>query len=82
VTTPKKPKAYPEDSAKAVFRMTTRKPQDIVVSTNQLLENVKKHPQSGLYTAGWGARSSRAPSTPRALELQVSVATSSHAWFM
>ena len=40
-----KPKTHPEDAAKAVFRMTTRKPQDVVVQTNQLLENVKKHPQ-------------------------------------
>ena len=45
MTTPKKPKAHPEDAPKAVFRMTTRKPADLVVSTNQLLENVKKHPQ-------------------------------------
>jgi len=45
MTTPKKPKAHPEDAAKAVFRMTTRKPADLVVSTSQLLENVNKHPQ-------------------------------------
>ena len=43
----KKPVTHPEDAAKAVFRVPTRKPQDIVVSTNQLLENVKKHPQYG-----------------------------------
>ena len=43
----KKPKTHPEDAAKAVFRTGTRKPQDIVVQTNQLLENVKKHPQYG-----------------------------------
>ena len=47
MTTPKKPKAHPEDAAKAVFRISTRKPADLVVSTNQLLENVKKHPQYG-----------------------------------
>ena len=47
MTTPKKPKAHPEDAAKAVFRISTRKPTDLVVSTNQLLENVKKHPQYG-----------------------------------
>jgi len=45
MTTPKKPQAHPEDSAKAVFRLASRKPADLVVSTNQLLENVKKHPQ-------------------------------------
>jgi len=45
MTTPKKPKAHPEDAAKAVFRLASRKPADLVVSTNQLLENVKKHPQ-------------------------------------
>jgi len=28
MTTPKKPKAHPEDAAKAVFRMITRKPAD------------------------------------------------------
>jgi hypothetical protein len=41
----KKPVTHPEDAAKAVFRISSRKPQDVVVSTNQLLENVKKHPQ-------------------------------------
>ena len=51
MTTPKKPKAHPEDAAKAVFRMSTRKPADLVVSTNQLLENVKKHPQYGTQPA-------------------------------
>ena len=45
MTTPKKPQAHPEDAAKAVFRLASRKPADLVVSTNQLLENVKKHPQ-------------------------------------
>ena len=41
----KKPKVHPEDAAKAVFRISTRKPADMVVATGQLLENVKKHPQ-------------------------------------
>ena len=44
---PKKPQAHPEDAAKAVFRIASRKPADLVVQTNQLLENVKKHPQYG-----------------------------------
>ena len=47
MTTPKKPQAHPEDAAKAVFRIASRKPADLVVSTNQLLENIKKHPQYG-----------------------------------
>src|SRR5437868_6534898 len=42
-----KPKAHPEDAAKAVFRVTTRKPQDMVVQTNTLLESIKKHAQFG-----------------------------------
>ena len=45
MTTPKKPQAHPEDAAKAVFRLASRKPADLVVSTNNLLANVKQHPQ-------------------------------------
>jgi hypothetical protein len=42
---PKKPKTHPEDAAKAVFRIHTRKPQDVVTLTGQLAERIKANPE-------------------------------------
>src|SRR5260221_11574368 len=40
----KKPKAHPEDSAKAVFRISMKKPQDVVIATSRLTDTIKTHP--------------------------------------
>jgi hypothetical protein len=44
---PKAPKAHPEDAAKAVFRVASRKPMDLVAATNSLTTAIKAHPQYG-----------------------------------